>query len=409
MAYPRWFGATTRDGVQRWQVLIVDLAKVLIIVAILGVIPQSVTSFLLFSEGTTHRLISCGMMMGSTAVAVTIVAIAVFRICVRRRVLAFVIVASRYAFLVSAANALWLEISIDLYHHVEVGQLGFAVWPANRAGLFLTMAQSVLSLIISCICLTWGDVRSRNISQAVVRIISGFVILPVIAFGCFTLSTKLHWPALTLLAWSFCLMILGILNAILVSYPHYIDVVDPGKLVNVVIKALEVINVLFASVLFMISIGGFKFNVLGSSGSLGCIKNINFECSPLMTGIYGLCLIMAIEEGVASILSLTATYYDGTSEEDVTQATLERQQSLPPSYEELFSVTALTGSGNPNEDCCSLEVIVSARALRAEDNILGRQESLPPQYKDVVQRSSSENHSLSGVMDSNSNNHDNLS
>merc|ERR1711879_697854 len=99
-------------------------------------------------------------------------------------------------------------------------------------------------------------------------------------------------------------------------------------------------------------------------------------------------------------------YYDGTSEEDVTQATLERQQSLPPSYQELFSVT---GSGNPNEDRCSLEVIVSARALGAEDNFLRRQESLPPQYKDVVQRSSSENHSLSGVMDNNSNNQDNLS
>ena len=389
MAYQNWFGATTRDGVPRWQVLIVYLAMCLVTFAILGLIPQSVSSVLLFSESTTHRLISCVMMMGSTAVAVTIVATAVFRI--RKRVLAFSIVASRYAFLISAANALWLAITMDLYHNVEVGQLGYVVWPANRAGLFLTMAQSVLSLVLSCICITWGNERSRQISRAVVRIISGFVILPAIAFGGLMLSTKLYWPALLLLAWSICFMLLGIiLGAILVSSrssPHYMEAVDPGKHIDNAIMTLEVINILLATCLVMVWIGG----VLSDSGSSGCIENLKFECSPLMTGFYGLCLIIAIEESLASISSLLATLNqsrgcDGTNGEDANHATIEG----PPTYEELFNNPG-PGSDLPNEDhritgCCS-EVAGASGAVE-------RQESLPPQYKDVVYTISSDTLSL---------------
>ena len=383
MAYPRWFGVTTRDGVPRWQVLIVDLTKVLITVAILSLFSQSVTSVLLLS---VLSQITTGMMLAS-AVAVTICAIAIFPL--RKRVLAFVIVASRFAFLVSAANTLWLAylaFYVKSPNSATSWQFGHLLQMTNLAGLFLTTAQSVLSLVLSCICLTWVYVRSRNISQAVVRIMSGFVILPAIA-----LSTKLHWPqgtsmhlewdwsALILLAWSICLMFLGILNAMLVSSPHI--VVD----VDLVIKVLEVMNILLASFLVMISIGGFKFNVLSSSSSFGCTESKNFECCHLVTGFYGLCLIMAIEEGMASILSLIATLNqstdcDGTNGEDANHATHERQPSLPPSYEELFN-DLIPGSDFPNEDrnigCCSegSEVIVSAGASGAVE----RQEFLPPQ------------------------------
>ena len=200
------------------------------------------------------------------------------------------------------------------------------------------------------------------------------------------------WSALILLAWALCLMLLGILNAMLVSSPHI--VVD----VDLVIKALEVINILLASFLVMISIGGFKFNVLSNSGSLGSIENLHFEYCHLMTGFYGLCLIMAIEEGLASILSLIATLNqstdcDGTNGEGASHATIERQLSHPPCYEEVFPSA---GSDFPNEDhnteCCSegSEVIVSAGASGAVE----RQESLPPRYEDVIYTISSDTVSL---------------
>ena len=342
MVYPRWLGATMRDSIPRWQVLIVYLAVCLITVAILILLPQSVTSVLLLS---VLSQINTGMMLAST-VAVTICAIAIFPL--RKRVLAFVMVASRFAFLVSASNALLLAYLASYVEGPKLAtsrQLGNLLQISNLAGLLLTTAQSVLSLILSCICLTWGDVRSRQISQAVVRIIGGFVILPAIA-----LSTKLHWPqgtsmhldfdwsALILLAWALCLMLLGILNAMSVSSPHI--VVD----VDLVITALEVINILLASFLIMISIGGFKFNVLSSSGPGECTESINYEfCCHLVTGFYGLCLIMAIEEGLASILSLIATLNqstdcDGTNGEDANHATTqERHLSLRPSYKELFN------------------------------------------------------------------------
>ena len=79
-----------------------------------------------------------------------------------------------------------------------------------------------------------------------------------------------------------------------------------------------------------------------------------------------------------------------SSAEYLNRIIIERQEMLPPSYEEIFSGPWL---GIPDDDCTSvpnLEVIVLG-ASGEENNFLGgtppsleRQESLPPQYKDVI-------------------------
>ena len=402
MTYPTWCGVTTRAGVPRWQNLIICL----ILIAILSLTLQVATTVLLLSWYTSPILLglgarkSLGVILASTT-TVLISAIAILGTRKSRRfnmnMLAFVIVASRCTALISAANAVWLAICLPHLARFGLGasaQLGHFVQLANLSALFLTVSQAVLSLVLSCICLRWGNVRARQISRAVFCIISGCSLLPLIVYGGISISPKLIWPAFTLLAWSIYFLLFGVVNAVSVLSTPYRE-----KLEGVVMTVLEAINFIFAFVLIMTTIGCFNF--LNNPRSLKCTESLDFECSNLIAGFLGLYLFVLTEECLASILSLWATNYPrpeaecvGTNGADIN--TLARQLSLPPCYEELF----------PGTEPGTLEIIGSGGS--GEGNLpevkapsLVRQETLPPQYEDVMHTDvSNENQSTNPGQDS---------
>ena len=397
MAFPTWCGATTRDGVPRWKNLFICL----ILIAILSLTLQVATTVLLLSGYTSPILLGLGarkslgvILASTTTVLISAIAILGTRKSLRfnMNMLAFIVVASRYAALISAANAIWLAICLPHLAKFGLGvsaQLGHFVQLANLSALFLTASQAVLSLVLSCICLRWGNVRARQISKAVFCIISGCSLLPLIVYGGISISQKLIRPAYILLAWSIYFLLFGVVNAVCVLSTPYREMLE-----GVVMKVLsEGINFAFAFVLIMTTIGDFNF--INNPGSLRCTVSLDFECSNLIAGFLGLYLFVLTEECLASILSLWATNYPrpeaecvGTNGADIN--TLARQLSLPPCYEELF----------PGTESDTLEVIGSGGAS-GEDNLpevkapsLVRQETLPPEYEDVIHTVSNENQSI---------------
>ena len=380
----KWCGGTTDNNVPWWQPFIVNLTVWLLITASLRITSQVISIVLEVGDSwdNTPRLIGCGMLLAST-LAVIISTIVNLQLCKPQRFnCVSVIVVNRFAALVCAVNAVWLAIGIQ--RNIDVGSPILSHLP-HLAGLFLTVLESAFSLLLSCICLKWGDLKSRQTALALSHIINGGC-LPFIGMGGLTLSPELEWLAFILLAWSIFFVIFGVMGV----FAYH----KACKVVHVVMTVLMVTNLLFAIFFILATITGF-FNH-SNQGSLICIENLDLKCSDVKDIFCGLCLFLAIEEFMVTFLSIKRPNDEANGEnidssaEYLNRIIIERQEMLPPSYEEIFSGPGL---GIPDHDCSSvpnLEVIVLG-ASGEEDHFLGdtppsleRQESLPPQYEDVI-------------------------
>ena len=367
-------GRTSDESVPRWQIvdnLTVGLVG-LLVVAFFSIISKVVgiaaeVTRVPISDGSWNLslyLISFGMLVASTA---SVIISCTLNLHYGRKPKGFkfvcVILANRFAAIVCAMNAICS--AINLRCSIATGS---PMWSylAHTAELFLTVTESALSLLISYICLKCYDLKRRQVALAFLHI-GGWLLTLIVYFTLSTTSLKIEWPITVFFA------VLGMLGVYHAYHPR------TCTRVVYVIAALITQLLIFATTFYCIIL-------LSNPSSSICILNMN--CSHLQAGFCGLCLFLTIDEFAAILMTLNETFIkdphnietiglDNYSQyEDcyslhghMNRATLERQESLPPRYEEIYPVSGASGE--------EVNFIREAPSLE-------RQESLPPQYKDVI-------------------------
>ena len=373
-------GERTIDRVPSWR--IVNLTGGLLVVAFLRLITQIVV---IVSEvlrvgnlNLTLYLISAGVSVAAT-VAVIIACLVNIHSAGKPRGCKFVcvILTNRFAAIVCAINAVCLR--INLQRGIE---LESPMWShlAHSAAMFLTVSESALSLFISYICLTCYDLERRQVAFAFLHMIIGGGLLPfIVALALSTTSHKLEWSDYSkLLAWSVFFVVFGVWGVFSAHLPR--------KCIRVVYVIMTVLAALITKLLILAITFVCIIHLIHPASSL-CITNMS--CSHLQAGFCYLCWFLAIDEFVAILMTIKATYiidphnnetHGGDMENSqyghfcsrhgyFNSAALERQDSLPPSYEEMFPVSGASGEES--------NYLASIRFLE-------REESLPPHYENVI-------------------------